>query len=153
MNHDSLKPSQLETGRENLLHLLGIYSNANNSKIIIIFDGQAKSKETKQPGNIEIIFTATSKTTDDLVIQKALSQSDPKQVTVISSDLYIKDSLKNKKITVIDSIDFLKELIRLKKETILDDETISNTKRKLDGISAEETQGWLETFGIKDKTD
>lgn len=142
------KQTVLEKAREKLIHLIKLYNQHRKYKIILVFDGANPSRSTQRSSQIEIIFSGAEEKADEVIIELARRQTNPRQVTVVTSDRHIKQHLKPIGVETIDSSDFIKELIisspRSKKA-----ETFTQSKMKLFGISADEAKGWLKIFGIE----
>jgi len=86
---------------------------------------------------------------DQLIITKAKEQTNPRQVSVVTSDHDIIDVLKPMGFKIIRSQDFVNEFIKPVIDGKNKEHSPAESKEKLHGISSEEAEKWLEIFGME----
>ena len=112
----------------------------------IIFDGIGPPDKTslRDIANLEVIFSGKYEA-DDIIEQLVLENTAPKRLVVVSSDRRVKTAAKKRKAVAIRSDDFWYELVKF-----LEKKRLSHPEPpgKRDGISKDETDKWLEEFGL-----
>ena len=113
----------------------------------IIFDGIGPPNKTslRNIANLEVIFSGSYEA-DDIIEQLIFENTAPKRLVVVSSDRRVKAAAKKRKAVAIKSDDFWYELIKfLEKKR----PGYPEPPGKRDGISEDETNRWLEEFGLE----
>ncbi|MBI4833268.1 MAG: NYN domain-containing protein [Planctomycetes bacterium] len=138
-----------EKAREDFIALLGRRVTEDRyEKIILIFDGQMPSKSARKGTRLMIAFSGEEKA-DALVIKTAREQTSARKTAVVTSDNEIIRKLKPLGFKIIRSHEFADEFLAEKDDDKNKSaEGPSVSKRKLNGISPEEAEKWLEIFGI-----
>lgn len=79
----------LQQQRDALIGILQQYGDATGRRITVVFDGYAAKRKPDQleptPG-VEIIFSETGKTADDVIERMVGESTTPAHITVITSD-------------------------------------------------------------------
>jgi len=155
--HNNKSITWLEDARERVIALVENYNRSRKDEITIVFDGSAnlradsqRIKALLQNSGIKIIFSGDKGNADDLIIQLVQHEPNPRQVSVITSDNYIKDHTKPTGATIIDSVNFISKL-GISSDDAKKSNTPAEPKQKLYGISPAEAEKWLELFGIEDE--
>jgi len=152
--HANQSISRLEEAREKLIALIETYNRSRKDEITIIFDGSTNSRTTSQrskslsqDSRIKIIFSGDRESADDLIIQMARREPNPRRVVVITSDNYIKNHIKPIGAAIIDSLNFIDKLV-ISPHDAKKSKTPAEPKEKLFGITPNEAEKWMELFGI-----
>jgi predicted RNA-binding protein with PIN domain len=138
-----------EKARENFIGLLVRRVTEDRfNEIILIFDGQTPSKSARKNSRITLVFSGEEKA-DALVIKAAREQPSARKTTVVTSDNEIIRKLKPLGCKIIRSNDFAEEFLAEKDANKNKSGSSAISKRKLEGISPEEAEKWLEIFGLE----
>src|SRR5690348_7277164 len=84
-----LMGNSLQHQREALIHILRQYADHSGRRVTVVFDGYAakhKPEGTEPITGIEIIFSASGKTADDVIERFVADAAHPDQILVITSD-------------------------------------------------------------------
>ncbi|KPJ50062.1 MAG: hypothetical protein AMJ41_01925 [candidate division Zixibacteria bacterium DG_27] len=89
--HPELKKkieSEAENVRETLISILAEYIRTRKEKLILVFDSAESGVVHKLslPSRIEVIFSRPGLTADQMIVKMIQSESEPRKVTVVSSD-------------------------------------------------------------------
>jgi predicted RNA-binding protein with PIN domain len=89
--HPELKKkidSEAEEVREILIRVLAEYIRTRRIEIVVVFDSAASGVVYKLslPSRIEVIFSRPGLTADQMIVKMMQSESEPRKVTVVSSD-------------------------------------------------------------------
>ena len=112
----------------------------------IVFDGIGPPDKTslQDISNLEVIFSGSHEA-DHIIEQLVLENTAPKRLIVVSSDRRVKAAAKKRKATAIKSDDYWLGLVKfLEKQKPKNPEPAG----KREGISENETDKWLEEFGL-----
>lgn len=146
--------NKLEEAREFLISRIASYNRSRKDEITIVFDGitnsSRRNKTLSQSDYTKIIFSGNEENADDLIIRLVKLQPNPRQVTVITSDNYIKQNIKPIGATIIDSVNFVDKLGIASYEA-KDPKTLSQSNKKLFGITPGEAEQWLKLFRIENE--
>ena len=112
-SHFFHRPEQsLEQARLGLQRALDAHSRRTQSKITLYYDGDGADDLARQSryGDIQIIFSRSPETADDLIMSATQDKHGAKWLRVISSDREIRRCAERHKIRSTRSEDFLDEL-------------------------------------------
>jgi predicted RNA-binding protein with PIN domain len=88
----------LEQQREALARLLEQYADHSRRKVTVVFDGYAAKRKpdaSAPPQGVEIIFSETGKTADD-VIERLVAEADERgRILVVSSDNMVRQTVES----------------------------------------------------------
>ena len=133
-------------GEAQMCQLISHYLIRKRDTGQIVFDGIGPPDKTllRDIQNLEVIFSGSHEA-DDIIEQLILENTAPKRLIVVSSDRRVKAAAKKRKATAIKSDDFWMQLTKLleKKQS-----RSPEPPAKRDGISENETDKWLEEFGL-----
>jgi predicted RNA-binding protein with PIN domain len=89
--HPELKKKidrEAEKVREILISILAEYVRTRKEKVVVVFDSAETGLVYKLslPSRIEVIFSRPGLTADQMIVKMMQSESEPRKVTVVSSD-------------------------------------------------------------------
>jgi len=75
--------------RDELKKLLTSYQDSTGTHVVAVFDGQGekKSTETTEPGGIQVFYSGTDRTADDIIERLAANYAKEHEITVATSDM------------------------------------------------------------------
>lgn len=74
--------------RETLVRTLTEYQDASGVRVVVVFDGKGeKTSEDSAPGGIQIFYSSSSQTADEIVERLVARYADQHEITVATSDL------------------------------------------------------------------
>jgi predicted RNA-binding protein with PIN domain len=74
--------------REELIKALTHYQDASGIRVVVVFDGRGeKTNEQSEPGGIQIFYSGSGKTADDIVERLAARYATEHELVVATSDL------------------------------------------------------------------
>lgn len=83
----ALHSRHAETAREQLIARLTGYQDATGIRVVIAFDGQGKKNTSeKRPSGVQVFFSASKKTADDILERLVAKYSGEHDMTVASND-------------------------------------------------------------------
>ncbi len=127
-----------------LLIRLRAYQARTGKRLVVYFDpGIAyQSPARRSKGGISVRLAGAGQCADDLIIRDVRRHHNPRELTVVSSDLAIQRAARQHKAQVIDSAAFVVELNRLpEKDHVFDRPPLPE----------EEVEEWLAIFGQTDE--
>ena len=133
-------------GEAQMCRLISSYLSRKRDTGKIVFDGIGPPDKTslRDIQNLEVIFSGSHEA-DDIIEQLILENTAPKRLIVVSSDRRVKAAAKKRKATAIKSDDYWMQLTKfLEKKQFKSPEPPA----KRNGISENETDRWLEEFGL-----
>lgn len=92
-----------------LAKLIGL-SRYRGKKSFLVCDGVSGAK-TSLPDQIQVVFSGSKLTADQVIVAKVLAASYPRQITVVTSDRAIQRAVRRRKAKTIPSPDFLEHLV------------------------------------------
>lgn len=129
-----------------MCQLISHYLSRKRDTGQIVFDGIGPPDKTPLQNiqNLEVIFSGSHEA-DEIIEELILENTAPKRLIVVSSDRRVKAAAKKRKATAIKSDDYWMQLTKfLEKKQFKSPEPPA----KRDGISENETDRWLEEFGL-----
>ena len=138
----------LEGQRDHLIRLLNSYSKTNRIEIIIIFDNShqsANSTQNSQNISIQVKFTRPNQEADDLIIQMIRKTNNP-HITIVSSDLRIRNCAQDHQIPNLSSEQFCKNIQKEKPRQNISTVKKKYSKKEDPYLSKKELQYWKEIF-------
>ncbi len=102
----------LEAGRQALQQVLAAYARQTHARITLYFDGGqgVKRPATQNHGPLEIVFSRSPRTADDLIKERAREKHGAKRLRIITSDREIRNFARRHKIRSTPSDEFVDEL-------------------------------------------
>jgi uncharacterized protein len=83
----ALHQRHAEAAREQLIARLTAYQDATGTRVVIAFDGQGKKNTSeKRPSGVQIFYSASKKTADDILERLVAKYSSEHDMTVASND-------------------------------------------------------------------
>jgi len=131
--------SDLQKARTGLIRRLEQYVGRKNLQITVVFDGRGglTDVEVEIPGKLQVLYSRTGQTADELIIEIVQASSNPRQYIVATSDMAdIGRSARALGAEVLESKAFLAR-IRTKPSRTGDD-------RKEESV--EDVEYWLDQF-------
>ena len=112
----------------------------------IIFDGIGPPDKTGMLGimNLEVIFTGTNIDADTVIEEKIKTNTAPKRLSIVSSDIRIRKAARSRNAADIRSDDFWNQLDK----QINKKRAIKEPPQKRLGLTESETEQWLDIFGL-----
>ena len=92
-----------------LAKLIGL-SRYRGKKAFLVCDGVSVAK-TSLPDQIQVVFSGSKLSADQVIVAKVLAASYPRQITVVTSDRAIQRAVRRRKAKTIPSSDFLEHLV------------------------------------------
>jgi len=85
----SLHQKRMILARDELKKLLTSYQDSTGTHVVAVFDGQGekKSTETTEPGGIQVFYSGTDRTADDIIERLAANYAKEHEITVATSDM------------------------------------------------------------------
>ncbi len=118
--------NSLERAREELMQVILSSGRTFRESFVLVFDGKSAGSTQKVAGKLEVRFTRSRETADDLIKSLVGSQHRRRSTCVVSNDLSIVRFVKECGAKAIGSRDFL-SMIRARRE---DKRTIEPAKEK-----------------------
>ncbi len=82
-----LHQRRMVLAREELIKILTHYQDASGVQVIVVFDGQGgKHSEHSEPGGIQVFYSATGQTADQIIEQLVAKYGKNHDITVATSD-------------------------------------------------------------------
>jgi ribosomal protection tetracycline resistance protein len=130
-----------EKARKELLDRLYVFKEQGKHKITVVFDGKlGVFSDEKYPPGIKVIFTKDS-TADVQIVRLIESVSNPRELTVVSSDYKdIGHFAEARGVNYLSSQQFLNNLDAFENKN-------KGTPEKPENVSEEEVNYWLRRFG------
>lgn len=130
-----------------LCRILGRYFAATAEEGQVIFDGSgpARRGDLDSVLNVEVMFAGFHKDSDSVIEEKITASTDPRRLTIVSSDRRLRRAAAARKATSIKSEDFWEEV---KKELQRTKPQKKEPQAKREGLSEGETEQWMDLFGI-----
>ena len=143
-------PRDVERERKKLVSLLASFGQ---SKITVVFDGNRYSQsqligDSSTVGKLKILFTRSGESADERIVAMAGEARDRKGITVITTDRQIRNAVEKLGVKTIRSETFAGQLHPASSK----EGGERPARRKEDGISDAEVDGWMKVFGIDDET-
>lgn len=135
-----------------LVEKLKSYCARKRTKATVVFDGGLPGGQSRDLSNsqVTVIFAASRRTNADRIIRERLRKaSNPKTITVISSDHEVIAAAERRRASAVRSEDFVEQLTPA--VTLPDDE--EDHARDDVAMSADEMAEWLRLFGADEDGD
>ena len=85
-----------EAAREQLISRLTAYQDATGTRVVIAFDGQGKKNSSeKLPSGVQVFYSASKKTADDILERLVAKYSKEHDMTVASNDTLVAQTVIN----------------------------------------------------------
>ncbi len=127
--------------------LIESFAKRAQQKTTLVFDGTQPYEmkyEVPKLAYVKLIYTGPNKSADEFIEQQIKTSSAPKLLTIVSSDREILSVAKKRKCTLLASEEYwqiiAKELTRKRPKPM--------PREKQKGLSSDELDYWLKTFGI-----
>lgn len=135
-------------GRETMVRIVERWARRGDDDVTLVFDGpEPRGGLSRQMASkrIHVRFSAP-KSADDIVVELMARPRDPTSVRVVSSDTALARAARARRCRHTEVIMFVRELFAEpnRKQT----EAPAGPREKPPGISPEETEEWLKTFGF-----
>ncbi len=129
-----------------LCHIITRYLRLVSEKGHIVFDGTGPKDQRAFDNitNLEVSFSGLGREADEVIEEKILASTDPKRLTVVSSDRRLRAAARAAKASAIKSEAFWSDLNRHLNQPGKNREP----SQKQQGLSEGETQQWLKIFGM-----
>jgi len=77
-----------QCARDRLVELLGRYARERLVRVTLVFDGAgpATSTAVEVPGRMQVVFSRSGQTADDLILAMVRAHANPRSLIVVSSD-------------------------------------------------------------------
>ena len=145
--------NQTEAAREALLSLLAKFRALRADRVVVFFDGGPDAAHLPRhltARGMEVIFSEAQSDADSDIKAAVARESNPRAITVVTSDAAICRLVERYGATVTDSAAFLDEIeAALKESAIPRDEPIE----KYQGSAGDDAAYWLRVFGEPDPKD
>ena len=143
---ERLDPVYATLSEAALCRMVSQYLVRTRSHAQVIFDGTGPpdKRELANIANMEVYFSGPDREADDIIEEKILESSAPKGLVIVSSDRQIRAAAKRRKATSVKVDYFWLSLI----EQLDKKKPVPQPKEKRNGISEDETDQWLEMFGL-----
>lgn len=141
-----------DPGRAALCRWLGRWAEATQRRVVVVFDGAAPAPGlAAQIGDarIETVFSGRGVPADDVLVRRIGGDTAPRRLTVVSSDRAVANAARRRRATAVGSADFWRQLRRDLASTRSTEATEPPEKQQ--GQSAEQTEAWLDEFGLRGK--
>ena len=81
--------SDLESARRALVRRVKRYLETKNVRVTVVFDGRGgiADVDVKIPGRLQIMYSPTGQTADDLILEILETSSNPREYVVVTSDM------------------------------------------------------------------
>lgn len=138
--------SDLEAARKRLVKRLTRYLESKNVCLTVVFDGHGgiTDVEVEIPGRLQLMYSPTGQTADDLILEILDSSANPREYVVVTSDMAdIGRAARALGATVLPSPQFLSRIER-------DGRDRSSQPQSEEAVDVDY---WLERFGGKEETD
>ena len=140
-------------GRETLVKIIEQWARGGQDAVTLVFDGpvpRAGLAKQMSSSRIKVRFSAPE-TADDIIVRLTERATDPGIVRVISDDTAIGHAARMRRCRHCGSTAFVAELYpSARRNAEPADETLPD---KPDGVSEDEAEQWLETFGLDSESD
>ncbi|MDX1681522.1 MAG: NYN domain-containing protein [Phycisphaeraceae bacterium] len=119
--------------------------------VMIALDGRPKPHEPSDHAFVDLTLRySLDKTADDLIVDQVHAHTAPRRITVVTTDRDLQRRVRRRGVSVMDSEAFVGELVRLVSTPAPTDEKPDVPR---DGLSARQTNRWLEEFGLEGDAD
>ena len=137
---DQQNANALENARNELLSKLSSYKGSKQVKITVVFDGQAEyfSQQTSSASGINVVFSKPPQNADRVIVNMIENAQHPANITVVSSDNFIRTSAGHLGCQILSSAEFAEKLDQ--KQAIDYSEKYSNN------MSQSELDEWMNIF-------
>jgi predicted RNA-binding protein with PIN domain len=144
--HDTLDEREITTELE-LCRVLSRYFALTGESGVAIFDGAgpADRSEFDKIVNLEIVFAGFHHDADTVIEEKIKANPSPRRLTVVSSDRRLRRAAAARKAAAVKSEEFWEQV---RKELTRKKPRRSEPEEKREGLTAGETDQWLEAFGL-----
>ncbi len=155
---NNTRSDYLEKLRDNLVSQLKSYNLKKKHRIITVFDGDktvSHYPQERESGNVRVVFSQGKSSADDLIINmtRSLLEEKPRRqdLSVVTSDRALAETLRNKRVKIISSQEFTAELAGQDKDSA--PELSEEAPEKFTGLKPADVPKWLKLFGTTDDTD
>ena len=144
--HESVEGRETATEAD-LCRVLSRYFALTGELGQVVFDGAgpADASELETISNPEVFFAGYKHDADSVIEKKVQADTSPRRLTVVSSDRRLRKAAAERRATGLKSERFWeqvrRELSRKRPQRI-------EPEAKREGLSASETDKWLEAFGL-----
>jgi len=89
------KPRHSAAAREDLIHMLTLYRDANGTPITIVFDGSRPAREKNEASSpeVEILYSHAGQTADQMIERAAYRLKEYGDVLVVTDDFAERDTV------------------------------------------------------------
>jgi predicted RNA-binding protein with PIN domain len=140
-----------EVGRETLVKILERWVQEHRTVVTLVFDGPVPSGGLAQQmtsTHMTVKFSAPA-TADDIIVSMIEQAQQPTMLRVVSSDTAIQHAARHRRCQTTDAVAFIAELFPPEQaSSIPPSSTRPNEKPEI--VSPNETDKWLDVFGIDD---
>jgi uncharacterized protein len=143
-------------GQLRLCQMLSRWAQVKKKEVTIIFDGPTPPSgyaEQLQQTGIDVRHSGVKHSADDVIIAEIKCCSNPRQLTVVSSDRQIRAAARRRRCEDIKAEDFFGQLWETLQRAEAREETLAEPEEKRKGLSEEETRWWLREFRLTDEDD
>ena len=136
-----------------LCQLLGMSPWARGG-VVVVCDGKPKptSPDPDAVLPIELIYSGSSRSADDVIIEKIKSYTAPRRLTVVSNDRQIQKATHRRRCRVLSTERFIQSLERIASQR----PRLNNAKQSKSHptrLNRQEIHNWLQEFGIQTEGD
>jgi len=139
-------PASLTVGA--FVQMISRWADRTRNEVLLVFDGASGpqiDQDERSTGRVAIRFVGPTHTADSAIIEFVNSYSAARTLWVVSTDRQIRQCAKRRKCKVLTSDQFWDDLTK----TLARSPRPREPREKHTGLTTEETQYWLEEFGLK----
>lgn len=142
----------LERTRTRMLGALQRYQQKTRKQITVVFDARTGTRwgQEKLDSGVRTVFAPSAQDADIVIRKRVQNSTDPRSITVVSSDAEVVRSVRSCGAKTLSAEDFLRQLDGLERKMESEDSP-KRRSAKLEGISPEEARGWAKLFGVEDE--
>jgi predicted RNA-binding protein with PIN domain len=143
-------------GQLQLCELLSRWAEVSGESVLIIFDGPLPPSgyaEQLRLTGIQVQHSGVQRSADDCIIEEINCCSNPRHLTVVSSDRRIRAATRRRRGRDVKSRDFFKQLWKELQQAEASKEEPREPEAKHEGLSTEETERWLREFKLFEEKD
>lgn len=147
----ALRKAGIDAGRGKICEMLAPLA-VGKETVTVVFDGRRPRgwgvpEDTRQ--RVEILFSDAA-TADDLILDRIEDNTAPKRLVVVSTDRRIRQAARRRRCRIVLSEDFIALLLAASEPA---PPRPREPGEKYRGLTEEESQRWLEEFGLGDNVD
>jgi len=144
--------SDLEAARRRLVRRLTLYLETKNVSLTVVFDGHGgiTDVEVEIPGRLQLMYSPTGQSADDLILEILESSTNPREYVVVTSDMAdIGRAARSLGADVLPSAEFLSRIELNQRESA----GPPQTENVGDADDVDDVDYWLKRFGGEEETD